>query len=150
MHVRVASSDGESRLNIPRRNRFQSHRPILLILLSTCCLLAACHRPAPASDLKFEWTLKPSPARVGPAILELRLLDAGGRPVSGAQLRIEAQMSHPGMAPLVTTASEREKGRYEATLQFAMGGDWILVIGGSLPNGEAVHYRIDVPNVRSA
>ena len=150
MHVRVAPSDGESRLSIPRRNRIRRHRPTRLILLSVCCLLAACHRSAPAGNVKFEWTLEPAPARVGPAILELRLLDAGGHPVSGAQLRIEAQMSHPGMAPLVTTASEREKGRYEATLQFAMSGDWILLIGGSLPNGEAIHYRIDVPNVRSA
>jgi hypothetical protein len=150
VHVRVAPSDGESRLNIPRRNRFQSHRPTLLVVLSACGLLAACQRPAPAANVTFEWTLDPAPARVGSAILELRLSDAGGHPVSGARLRIEAQMSHPGMAPLVTTASEREKGRYGATLSFAMGGDWILLIGGSLPNGEAIQYRIDVPNVRSA
>lgn len=149
MHLRVAPSDGESGLNIPRRRRFKSHLS-LLVLLSTCCLLAACHRSAPAADVTFEWTLDPAPARVGSAILELRLTDAGGHPVSGAQLRIEAQMSHPGMAPLVTTASEREKGRYVATVSFAMSGDWILLIGGSLPNGEPIHHRIDVPNVRTA
>ena len=149
MHLRVAPSDGESRLNIPRRRRFKSHLP-LLVLLSTCCVLAACHRSAPAANVTFEWTLDPAPARVGSAILELRLSDAGGHPISGAQLRIEAQMSHPGMAPLITTASEREKGRYVATVSFAMSGDWILLIGGSLPNGEPIQYRIDVPNVRTA
>jgi len=149
VHLRVAPSDGESRLNLPRRRRFTSHPP-LLILLGTCCLLAACHRSAPAANVTFDWTLDPAPARVGSAILELRLRDAGGHPVSGAQLRIEAQMSHPGMAPLVTAASERETGRYVATVSFAMSGDWILLISGSLPNGEPIAYRIDLPNVLPA
>jgi hypothetical protein len=99
--------------------------------------------------LTFEWRIRPAPATVGPATLELRVLDGAGRPVSGARLHVDAQMSHPGMAPVVTTASEREDGRYEASVLFAMTGDWILLVGGSLSDGRVVHHRIDVPNVRS-
>ena len=106
--------------------------------------------PAQARDLTFEWTLTPAPVSVGSARLQLRVLDAARQPVRGAQLKIETQMSHPGMAPLVVIATERGDGLYEAELQFSMGGDWILVVEGSLSNGARVHHRIDVPNVRSA
>jgi hypothetical protein len=78
------------------------------------------------------------------------VLDATGRPVVGAHLRIEAQMSHPGMAPFLATASERGNGVYEAALRFTMAGDWIVLVTGSLSNGDTVEYRIEVPGVRPA
>ena len=149
MHLRVAPSDAGPRLKFPRRDRSRS-TPSILLGLTVCLIAAACTRPAQARDLKFEWTLTPAPVSVGRARLQLRVLDAAGGPVRGAQLQIEAQMSHPGMVPLVVVATERSEGLYEAELQFSMGGDWILVVEGSLSNGARVHHRIDVPNVRSA
>jgi hypothetical protein len=148
VHVRVAPSDGGSCLNIPRRNRFQSNRSILLFALSACWLVAGCQRPVPARDLKFEWTLTPGAAGQ-PAVLAFLVHDAAGRPVAGAHLRVEAQMSHPGMAPVLATGTERGEGRYEARLQFTMSGDWIVLIHGSLATGEVVEHRIDLPDVRS-
>ena len=150
MHLRVASSDGGPRLRIPFGRPLQRTRSTLLVALTACWLQVACHRPARASHLRFEWTLTPAPATVGPAALTLRLFDADGRPVRGAQVRIEAQMAHPGMGAVVTTATEREHGMYHAEVQFTMSGDWILLVGGSLSNGQTLHYRIDVPGVRSA
>lgn len=150
MHVRVATSDGGPRLNVGRRYRLQHDLPILLVALSACGLTGACHRPPQARDLIFEWSLSPTRAAVGPAVLELRVLDAARRPVHGARLRVEAHMAHPGMAPVVARATERTDGVYEVDLQFTMAGDWILLVAGSLSNGEAVQYRIDVPGVRSA
>lgn len=148
MHLRVAPSDGGPRLRFPRRDRSRRTPSILLVSI-VCLIAAACTRPAQARNLKFEWTLTPAAVSVGSARLQLRVLDAAGEPVRGAQLQIEAQMSHPGMAPLVFVATERSEGVYEAELQFSMGGDWLLVVEGSLSNGARVHHRIDVPNVRS-
>ena len=151
MHVRVATSDGGPRLNVGRRNRLQTDLSILLLALSACWLGTACHRPAQAPGLTFESTLTPRRAAVGrPALLELRVRDAGGRPVLGANLRVEAQMSHPGMAPFLATATERGNGVYDVALKFTMAGDWIVLVTGSLSNGDKVEYRIDVPGVRSA
>jgi YtkA-like len=149
VHVRVAPSNGGPRLNLVRRHRFHRDLPLLLVL-SACSLTGACHRPAQARNLTFEWSLSPARAVVGPAVLELRVLDAARRPVHGARLRVEAQMSHPGMAPVVAGATEGADGTYSANLQFTMAGDWILLVAGSLSNGETVQYRIDVPGVRSA
>ncbi len=148
MHLRVAPSDGRPRLKFPRRDRSRI-TPSILLALTVCVIVAACTRPAQARDLKFEWTLTPARVSVGSARLQLRVLDAAGGPVRGAQLHIEAQMAHPGMMPLVVVATERSEGLYEAELQFSMGGDWILIVEGSLSNGARVHHRIDVPNVRS-
>ena len=39
-------------------------------------------------------------------------------------------------------------GVYEAELQFTMRGDWILLVGGTLPDGAAINHRIDVAGVR--
>lgn len=148
MHLRVAPSDGGPRLSAPRPRRCsRSHWTLLLALAAL--LAAACHnRPAPPHGLQFEWTLAPVPAAVGPATVELRVKDAEGHPVLGAALHVEAQMSHPGMAADPIAFTERGNGRYDASLQFTMPGDWILLIRGSLPNGTPVEHRIDVPRVR--
>jgi hypothetical protein len=123
----------------------------VILAVLACWLGAACHRTPQARGVTFESSLSPRRAIVGrPALLELRVLDAGGRPVLGAQLRIEAQMSHPGMAPFLATATERGNGVYEAPLQFSMAGDWIVLVTGSLSNGDKVEYRVEVPAVQPA
>ena len=151
MHVRVAPSHGGRRLTVSRRKRFQTDLSALLLALWACWLGAACHRQAQARDLTFESSLSPRRAAVGrPALLELHVLDAAGRPVLGAHLRVEAQMSHPGMAPFLATVTERGNGVYEVPLRFSMAGDWIVLVTGSLSNGDKVEHRIEVPGVRPA
>ena len=148
MHVRVAPSDGGPRLIAPPLSRFHRTRSILLVA-AAAALAAACHnRPAPPHGLRFEWTLAPAPAAVGPATVELRVKDAGGHPVAGAVLHVEAQMSHPGMEAESSAFTDRGNGRYDAAVQFTMPGDWILLVRGSLPDGTPVEHRIDVRRVR--
>jgi YtkA-like len=147
VHVRLAPSDGGPRLSNPRRIQYCSTRTTLLVAAVLGCGIA-CGRSVGAPGLKFEWTLSPAPATVGPVALDLRLLDSAGKAVRGATLRIEAQMSHPGMETAVTPAIERTPGLYHAALQFTMPGDWLLIVSGSLANGEPVRYQINVPRVR--
>jgi hypothetical protein len=142
----VAPRGSGPRLTIASGSR---GRLVLLLALNVCWLAGACLRPATARGLTFDWNLTPGLPAVGPAGLTLRVHDREKHPVTGAQFRIEAVMSHPGMAPVLAPVTEREHGVYEATLRFTMPGDWILLVAGVLSNGEAVQYRIDVPNVRS-
>jgi hypothetical protein len=152
VQLRVAPPDGGPRLNATRRTPVQRCRSILILIvaLTACGLAAACHRPARARTLSFDWTLTPRPPAVGPVVLTLRIRDGAGRAVHGARLRVEAQMAHPGMATVLAPATERPDGAYEAGFRLTMGGDWILLIAGALASGEVVEYRIDVPNVRSS
>jgi hypothetical protein len=111
-----------------------------------CGSVVACTRPPPvAEDVTVEWTITPRRPVAGAATLaELALRDSAGRMVRGAKLQVEGHMSHPGMAPVIAAASERDDGIYVIRLRFTMRGDWILLVTGRLPDGRRIKHRIDV------
>jgi hypothetical protein len=98
--------------------------------------------------VSLTWTFAPDPPAVGPCRLTLRLADDRGRPVSGARLRVEAGMTHPGMRPVVADAADEGDGRYEADLDFTMAGAWFVLVTGELPHGGSFSRQFDVARVR--
>jgi hypothetical protein len=122
----------------------------VLVFCSLSCL-AGCGRTDPADAIRVSWTLDPSPPVVGtPIVARLTLRDSAQQPVSGARLRLEGLMSHPGMAPVTAVVVERGNGEYEAPLQFTMAGDWILLVRGDLPGGVHLEKQIEIAGVRPA
>ena len=95
----------------------------------------------------IEYGISPQPVRVGPAVLTVKLGDAAGRPVAGARVALEADMSHPGMAPVVGEAREIAPGQYRGSLEFAMSGDWVVLIRVTLPDGRTLERAVSVPGV---
>ena len=87
------------------------------------------------------------PPQVGPATITLTVTDATGKPVSGAGVSIEGNMSHAGMRPVFGEAGEFEPGRYRAPLEFTMRGDWVVSIYVTLPDGGKVERQFDVKGV---
>ena len=57
-------------------------------------------------------------------------------------------MNHAGMVPVFADARETAPGRYEATLNFTMAGDWFILVQARLPDGRTVEQAIDVPGVQ--
>lgn len=97
----------------------------------------------------LSWTLAPASPLVGPATVTVSLRDPAGKALlTGAKVRLEGYMSHPGMAPVVTEAAERTPGVYVAPIVFTMAGDWVLLVSATLADGGRVEQRIDVANVR--
>ena len=144
MHVCVAS---------------RAQRRVLTAVLLACSLATAC--AAPGCDVHWDreressgainvsWTLDPSPPLAGtPIVVRLTLRDRDQKPVTGARLRLEGLMSHPGMAPVIAAVTERGNGEYEAPLQFTMAGDWILLVTGELPGGMGFTRQIEINGVR--
>ena len=124
----------------------------LLAVLAACLVLGAgCQPPAQTSpEITLDWSVRPDPPLVGPAMVSLTLADAKtGQPVRGAELRLEGNMSHPGMKPVFGTAREVGPGRYEAPIELTMGGDWFLLIDATLRDGRALQRQVDVRGVRS-
>jgi hypothetical protein len=112
-------------------------------------LVAGCSRPVePPSVVTIEHEVSPEPARVGPATVAFRLSDAAGKPISNAQVALEADMSHAGMQPRFAEATEREPGRYQAQLEFPMAGDWVILLHVTLPGGKKLERQFDVRGVR--
>ncbi|MCB9761118.1 MAG: FixH family protein [Alphaproteobacteria bacterium] len=113
-------------------------------------LLAGCTGGADTTAaLDFTSEITPTPNRVGPATLSFTLAEPSGTPVTGAQAKVEANMTHPGMVPVFATSTEPAPGRYEVPFEFTMGGDWYLLVDATLPDGRAFHRQIDVPAVRA-
>jgi len=119
--------------------------------IAAVLLLAPGCRPAPrhAVTLDLAWRVVPDPPKVGPIRVELTLTDpATGRPVAGARVRVEADMSHPGMRPVFSAAREVGAGRYAAPLDLTMAGDWILLLEADLPDARSWQGQVELPGVR--
>jgi hypothetical protein len=119
-------------------------RPAAALVLAA--LLPACASPpATGPRLAIQWV--PSPAAGLESVADIRLTDAD-RPLSIARLRVNAFMTHPGMAPVEAVVEEQGGGRYRARVRFTMAGDWVLRVQGTTPDGRAIDLRQDVRSVR--
>ncbi len=58
-------------------------------------------------------------------------------------------MTHPGMAPVFADAIEVSPGSYKATMNFTMGGDWVVLFHIMMSNGRRVEQQMDVKGVAS-
>ena len=105
-------------------------------------------RPEPAALVEIRHEISPEPARVGPVSISLKLADAAGKPINGARISIEADMSHAGMSPVFAETKETDPGHYQANLELRMAGDWVIFLHVTLPGGEKLERWIDVRGVR--
>ncbi len=99
-------------------------------------------------DFTVKLALTPDPPKVGAATLVVTLHDADGEPISGAKMELEGTMTHAGMKPVFGQAAEDEPGRYEAELEFSMGGDWVIIVRADLPDGNLLEKEFDVRGVK--
>jgi hypothetical protein len=93
--------------------------------------------------------IAPDPPRVGAAMIRLKLADAAGTSITNAQLEVEADMAHPGMAPEIFTVKELAGGHYAAQGKFDMAGDWVVLVHVVLPNGRKSEQQFDVKGVQA-
>ena len=122
-------------------------RGVTAVLIA--CSLASCGRAG--RPVTVSWSITPTPPMVGvDTLVDLRLHDAEGKPVSRAMLRLEAHMSHPGMTPVTADVIERSGGAYEARVRLPMAGDWRFVVAGTLADGSRITNEAPVPGVRAA
>ena len=120
-----------------------------LLIFVVVLFLSGCHRVAgPSPDLSIKFAFAPHPPQVGPVTVNLSLTDAGAQPVIGARILLEADMSHPGMAPVFGNATEIGSGLYQGRLDFNMAGDWVVLAHIKLVDGPALEYQTDLQGVR--
>lgn len=121
----------------------------LVLVVVAIVVGIGCHKPPnTSSGVTVDFRIKPKPVRVGPVVVCLTLTDAGNHPVSGGQIAVEADMSHAGMSPVFAQANEVQAGHYESHLSLANAGDWVILLHGTLPNGEKLERQFDVRDVR--
>jgi hypothetical protein len=122
---------------------------VLLLPGVAALFVTGCSRPTDASPVvTIEHAISPEPPKVGPATVILKLADSSAKPVSGARITLEADMSHAGMAPVFEEASETEPGQYKAHLKFGMAGDWVILLHVRLPSGQTLERQFNVAGVQ--
>ncbi len=125
-----------------------------LLMLAMILLLSGCGRiqnerfidseAELPSDVTLELELADSTALNTAQAAELTMsLTQKGEPVAGATIDVEGNMNHAGMEPVLTTAEEVEAGQYRATLNWTMGGGWLVTVRATLPDGTEVEKVID-------
>jgi hypothetical protein len=113
-------------------------------LLMTGCFRSQGSRPA----LTIDHEISPLPAHAGPVTVTLRLTDDAAKPVTGAHIKIEADMTHAGMAPVFGEAIEIAPGRYQSPLTLQMAGDWVILLHITLSNGTKLESQFNLPGVQ--
>ncbi|HEX3820727.1 MAG TPA: FixH family protein [Candidatus Sulfotelmatobacter sp.] len=110
----------------------------------------ACQRKdALSQQLAVDCKFTPQPPHVGPTTVTFAIADGAKRPIVGAHVTTEADMSHPGMSPVFADAKEIAPGRYQSTILLRMAGDWVVLLHGSLPNGDKFERQFDLRGVRA-
>jgi Cu(I)/Ag(I) efflux system membrane fusion protein/cobalt-zinc-cadmium efflux system membrane fusion protein len=95
-----------------------------------------------APQANVELTTEPSPPRKGSNIIRVKLADASGAPISGAEVSVTffmPAMPAMGMAAMRTQVSLADKGNglYEASAQLDSGGTWQVTVIAK-KNGQTV------------
>jgi hypothetical protein len=97
-------------------------------------------------NIQCEFT--PQPPHVGPVTLNLKLLDQAAQPIIKAQITLEGDMSHPGMSPVFSKATEIGSGLYQGRLDFGMAGDWVILAHIKMANGQTLEHQMNLRAVR--
>jgi len=112
-------------------------------------LMTGCSHPGSSQPtLTIDHELSPLPAHAGPVTITLHLAEGAAKPVTGAHIKIEADMTHAGMSPVFGEATEIEPGRYQSPLTLQMAGDWVILLHITLSDGTRLERQFNIPGVQ--
>jgi hypothetical protein len=122
--------------------------PLMALALAGTLGLGGCRARDAASDVTLALSTDPDPPAEGTVSVEVRATDAAGRPMTGGTIRVEGNMSHPGMTPTFAECAEAEPGVYRGPLSLSMPGDWVLEVRASFPGGKSARKSFELRHVR--
>lgn len=123
-------------------------RAFFIALILASLSVVGCHDKVDAgAGVLVQHAIEPSPPRVGKSAVKVTLTDPAGTQLTGARVNMEADMSHPGMAPVFFAAKETAPGQFIGDIDFSMPGDWAILLHITLANGAKVEKQFDVQGV---
>lgn len=126
---------------------FLIRKPVVALYVCLALAQACGHQSDPAADLTLKHEVSPRPPRVGPLTITLDVANASGNPATGLKVKLEGNMSHAGMTPVFAAAEEIEPGRYSATAELSMAGDWHFLVHMTMPDGRTVESQFEIKGV---
>ena len=132
---------------MPQKGTKGTNKTKLLCLL--CLFMAGC-RSAPSPEVFVAHQVLPQLPRVGQVEIRLRVTDASRKPLTGAQIKLEGNMSHAGMSPVFVDTLEVAPGEYRANMNLSMAGDWIVLVHLTLRDGATLERQFEIKGVAPA
>ena len=125
---------------------------ITMILVVAMLVLAGCREsqagiPGDGESINIEATFTPEVPAVGDATMLVTLTDTDGEAITNASVTIHADMNHAGMVPVIETVEDNEDGVYTIPFEWTMGGDWIVTVTATFPNGDTYSQDFEVMGV---
>ncbi len=118
--------------------------------LISLLILGACNGPnSDTDDAALTLILEPAPAGYTGAYLIVTVADAESNPVTDAQVSLEGNMNHAGMAPVLTERVQDDEdgamdGSYRVPFEFTMLGDRIITVKVEQADGRSEEQDIKV------
>ncbi len=135
---------------MPQKGTKGTNRVSLLCLL---CLFVAgfigC-RSQSSQEVFVAHEVFPQSPRVGQVAITLRVTDAKKKPLMGAEIKLEGNMSHAGMSPVFANTQEVAPGEYRANMELSMAGDWIILVHLTMPDGSKLERQFEIKGVAPA
>ena len=126
-------------------------RNLVIAVCVGLALVQGCrHERASTPNLTVSYEVSPLPARAGDVTITIKLLDGSNEPIAGARIKLEGNMSHAGMAPVLAEAKEIGPGRYRTNMNLSMAGDWLVLVHLTLPDGREMDQQFEIKEVAPA
>ena len=124
-------------------------RGLLILFIFLLGIIVGCTKSASTrSIIVSDEQITPQPPQAGPIAVNFKLAEASA-PLTGAHITLEGDMTHAGMAPVFGDVHEVSPGQYQGQVTLSMGGDWVVLMHITLPDGKKVEEQIAVPGVQS-
>lgn len=93
----------------------------------------------PADSIEVSWSYTPKEITTQhETTFKFTLTDKNKNLIKNAIIKIEANMNHAGMVPVLADATITTEGLYEAKIKPTMLGDWILFLTITLSDGKVI------------
>jgi hypothetical protein len=89
------------------------------------------------------------PERVGPNTITCKLSGEAQKPLTGARISLEGNMTHPGMSPTFGEAKETSPGTYTGIVDLNMRGDWVVTVHVVMAGSSKLDQEINVRNLEA-
>jgi hypothetical protein len=121
--------------------------PLLIMMLVVgALLLTSCRQQETPTALDDDALLisvedsRTGDVTTGESTLVVTVEDSAGNPVTDATVSVRGDMTHAGMSPILRESDDGTNGIYEVPFEWTMGGDWIVDVVVTLPDGSE-HQR---------
>jgi hypothetical protein len=115
----------------------------MLLLVGSGCARES--RQESPESVQINLTTVPYPPILGKSRLVIQITDNEGIAVNDAELDIKGDMTHAGMVPILAqTVGGGEDGFYNVPIEWEMGGDWVVSVRATLPDGTTARRQFEL------